>query len=172
MFSMTCQTTNQPTSPMMTKPPMTTVSAVASPRGTPDPLQPGDGGLEQRGDQQRGDEGEHDQLYGADDPHQHPDGAGEHQQPPADLGGDPHAPRHGGDRVGRRATAGAYGGGGGRAVRARRAGRASGAARVRRRRGHVVAGRGPALLLQPLRPAWSSSGRQPTAEPAWQLLAT
>ena len=34
VFSMTCQTTNQPTSPIRTKPPMK-VMAVASPRGTP-----------------------------------------------------------------------------------------------------------------------------------------
>ncbi len=34
MFSMTCQTTNHPTSPMTTKP-RVAVSAVASPRGTP-----------------------------------------------------------------------------------------------------------------------------------------
>ena len=58
-------------------------------------LQAGHGGLEQRGDEQRGDEGEHDQLDGADDPHQHPEGARQDQQPPAGLGGDPHAPRHG-----------------------------------------------------------------------------
>lgn len=61
----------------------------------PCPLQPCDGGFEESGQQQGDDKGEHDQLDGADDPHQHPHGPGEHQQPPACLGGDPYPPGDG-----------------------------------------------------------------------------
>ncbi len=70
------------------------------PPGHPVPAQPGHGRLQQRRDQQRGHERQHHQLYGADDAHQHPQRAREHQQPPPRLRGHPHAPGHGLRRIG------------------------------------------------------------------------
>ncbi|MGX1091518.1 hypothetical protein RKD47_002199 [Streptomyces albogriseolus] len=126
----------------------------------PEPPQPGDGGLEQRGDEQRGDERQHHQLDGADDAHQHPDGAREHQQAPAGLGGDPDAPGHGLRRVGARREddLGVFGG-------RRRPVGAGGAARgvvVR----PLVARDFGAALLQPFADL-RQSGSDPV-EPSWQ----
>ncbi len=79
--------------------------------GQAEALQAGDGGLEQGADQQRGDEGEGDNVQRLHHPEEHVDAGADDQQPPDRLGGDPQAPGHGlagGGRQGRE---------GGRAVR-------------------------------------------------------
>ncbi len=95
--------------------------------------QPGHGGLEHRGDQQRGDEGEDDQLDGGDDLRQHP----QPQQPPARLGGDPYAPRHRRDRVRAGGDGGRIGGRGGNGFGRRGGGDRPGSVRRGRMR-HAV----------------------------------
>ena len=107
------------------------VTAVASPRGSPRRRSRATVGWSSAVISSRRDEGQHDQFDGGDDPHQHPQRAGQHEQPPARLGGDPHAPRHRVDRV--RAWRD-----GGR-IRGRR-GTFSGGRRLGRRRGELRRG--------------------------------